>query len=179
MNDSRNSDHASNNRAQSRVIRQKTLATLLLRQSNGRELVLEEDSRRRAREERGLSQRLCVLRHAVLVAVGVSPTKRNVLHRKQLQKVGHVIERSVHVLPVVVQRALALQLAEAKLVDDVGAVEGGQVFAVEEVRRLARYRITDNTLEGKKRLDRATWKLPSPYSSTPFKNYTGYKLKVE
>lgn len=101
-------------------------------------MILEKDSRRRAREERGLSQRLCVLCHAVLVAVGASAMKRNVLHRKQLQEVGDVVEWSVHVLSVVVQRVLTLQLAETKLVDDVGTVETSQIFTVEEVRRLLR-----------------------------------------
>ena len=62
--------------------------------------------------------------------------KRNVLHRKQLQEVGDVVEWSVHVLSVVVQRVLTLQLAETKLVDDVGTVETSQIFTVEEVRRL-------------------------------------------
>ena len=101
-------------------------------------MILEKDSRRRAREERGLSQRLRVLRHAVLVAVGASAMKRNVLHRKQLQEVGDVVEWSVHILSVVVQRVLTLQLAETKLVDDVGTVETSQIFTVEEVRRLVR-----------------------------------------
>ena len=101
-------------------------------------MILEKDSRRRAREERGLSQRLRVLCHAVLVAVGASAMKRNVLHRKQLQEVGDVVEWSVHVLSVVVQRVLTLQLAETKLVDDVGTVEASQIFTVEEVRRLLR-----------------------------------------
>lgn len=101
-------------------------------------MILEKDSRRRAREERGLSQRLRVLCHAVLVAVGASAMKRNVLHRKQLQEVGNVVEWSVHVLSVVVQRVLTLQLAETKLVDDVGTVETSQIFTVEEVRRLLR-----------------------------------------
>ena len=101
-------------------------------------MILEKDSRRRAREERGLSQRLRVLCHAVLVAVGASAMKRNVLHRKQLQEVGDVVEWSVHVLSVVVQRVLTLQLAETKLVDDVGTVETSQIFTVEKVRRLLR-----------------------------------------
>lgn len=101
-------------------------------------MILEKDSRRRAREERGLSQRLRVLCHAVLVAIGASAMKRNVLHRKQLQEVGDVVEWSVHVLSVVVQRVLTLQLAETKLVDDVGTVETSQIFTVEEVRRLLR-----------------------------------------
>ena len=101
-------------------------------------MILEKDSRRRAREERGLSQRLRVLCHAVLVAVGASAMKRNVLHRKQLQEVGDVVEWSVHILSVVVQRVLTLQLAETKLVDDVGTVETSQIFTVEEVRRLVR-----------------------------------------
>ena len=101
-------------------------------------MILEKDSRRRAGEERGLSQRLRVLCHAVLVAVGGSAMKRNVLHRKQLQEVGDVVEWSVHVLSVVVQRVLTLQLAETKLVDDVGTVETSQIFTVEEVRRLVR-----------------------------------------
>lgn len=64
--------------------------------------------------------------------------KRNVLHRKQLQEVGDVVEQSVHVLSVVVQRVLTLQLPETKLVDDVGTVETSQIFTVEEVRRLVR-----------------------------------------
>lgn len=64
--------------------------------------------------------------------------KRNVLHRKQLQEVGDVVEWSVHVLSVVVQRVLTLQLAETKLVDDVGTVETSQIFTVEEVRCLVR-----------------------------------------
>ena len=64
--------------------------------------------------------------------------KRNVFHRKQLQEVGDVVEWSVHVLSVVVQRVLTLQLAETKLVDDVGTVEASQIFTVEEVRRLLR-----------------------------------------
>lgn len=173
LNNSRNRYHASNDRAQRRVILQEPNSTFPFRQSNRCDLVLEIHARRRTTEERGLVEQLRVLRDAVLVAVRCTSEKRDVLHRDQFQEVRNVVEICVHVLSVIVESVFAVFcITEGKSRYDVGAIESGEVFTIKKVGMLACNDVKMPTLCGEKRLVSPTWKLPSPYRlRTLWNNY--------
>lgn len=138
LNNSRNRYHASNNRAQRRIILQEPNSTFPFCQANRCDLVLKIHTRRCTTEVGWLIEQLRVLRDAVFIATRCTSEKRDLLHRDQFQEVCDVVEICVHVLLVVVESVFVVVcIAEGKSRDNVRAIESGKVFTIEKVRMLA------------------------------------------
>lgn len=144
LNNTRYCDDTTDNGTESGIILKHPCAILLLGHADGCELILEIHARRCATEVGGLVEELLVLRHAVLVVFPHAAVERNGSHGNELQEVGDVIDlyslprfnttTGILMLLITVQRVDNLTtFTEGQGVNDVRAVEGGEILLVVEV----------------------------------------------
>ena len=144
LNNTRYCDDAADDGAESGIILKHSCAILLLGHADGCELVFKIHTRRCAAEVGGPVEELLVLRHAVLVVFPHSAVERNGPHGNELQEVGDVIDlyalpqfyttTGILILLITIQRVDNLPaFTEGQGVNDVRAVEGGEILLVVEV----------------------------------------------